>query len=210
MNQRRTLSIIVILLTVATAIYFEPLMPLKMGSHWNSQGLVDGYMNRDWALFFFPVLMIFLNLLLNFVPKIDPQKKNIEKFWNSYDTFILIFNIFIFYIYTMTIIWNMGFKMNMNPVLMPALAVLFYACGDLIKNAKRNYTIGIRLPWTLANEVVWDKTHAVGSKLFKVTAVITFIGAFFSQYSMWLLLAPLTVSIAYLVIYSYLEYQKVK
>jgi uncharacterized membrane protein len=199
-----------ILLAFATAIYFEPLMPLKMASHWNWQGNVDGYMGKDFALFFFPFLMVAINLLFYFIPKIDPQKKNIEKFWNAYDIFILVFNIFMLYIYSITIVWNMGFEVNMNAVMMPGMAVLFYACGDLIKNAKMNYTIGIRLPWTLANETVWNKTHKLGEKLFKITALITFLGVFFSQYAAWFLFVPLTFSIIFLFVYSYLIYQKVK
>jgi uncharacterized membrane protein len=210
MNQKQTLSVIMILLAFATAIYFEPLMPSRMASHWNWQGNVDGHMGRDFALFFFPFLTVIINLLFYFIPKIDPQKKNIEKFWNSYDSFILVFNIFMFYIYSITIIWNMGFKVNMNVVMMPGLAVLFYACGDLLKNAKMNYSIGIRLPWTLASEIVWNKTHKVGEKLFKLTALVTLLGVFFSNYAIWFFFIPLTFSIIYLFIYSYLEYQKVK
>jgi uncharacterized membrane protein len=210
MNQKQMLSVIMILLAFATAIYFEPLMPQQMASHWNWQGSADGYAGKVFALFFFPFLMVILNLLFRFIPNIDPQKKNIEKFWESYDSFILVFNIFMLYLYSVTIIWNMGFKMNMNTVLMPAFAVLFYSCGELIKNVKMNYTIGIKLPWTLANETVWDKTHKVGEKLFKLTALFTFLGAFFSQYAVWFLFIPLTISMIYLFIYSYLEYQKVK
>jgi len=210
MNKKQTLSIIMILLAFATAIYFEPLMPAKMASHWNGQGMADGYTSKAMALFFFPFFMIVLNLILRFVPKIDPQKENIKKFWDAYDSFILVFNIFMLYLYSITIIWNMGFKMNMNSVLMPAMAVLFYFCGDLIKNTKRNYTIGIKLPWTLANDKVWDKTNIVGERLFKLTALFTLIGAFFNQYSMWFMLVPLALSLIYIFIYSYREYQKVK
>jgi uncharacterized membrane protein len=210
MKKRQILSIITILLAFATAIYFEPLMPAKMASHWNFQGEADGYMNKAWALFFLPFLMIIFNLLFRFIPKIDPEKKNIDKFWDSYDSFILVFNIFFLYIYSMTIIWNTGLAINMNAVLMPAFALLFYSCGNLIKNAKRNYTIGIKLPWTLASDVVWDKTHKVGEKLFKLTALFTLLGAFFSQYAFFFMFIPLTISIVYLFIYSYLEFQKVK
>ncbi|MFZ3057932.1 MAG: SdpI family protein [Minisyncoccales bacterium] len=210
MNQKQILSVATILLAFATAIYFQPLMPAQMASHWNWQGNVDGYMTKNWALFFFPFLMVAVNILFHFIPKIDPQKKNIDKFFNSYQTFILVFNIFFLYIYSMTIIWNMGFSMNMNAVLMPGFAVLFYFCGDLMKNTKMNYTIGIKLPWTLANETVWDKTHKLGEKLFKLTALSTLLGIFFSQYSLWFVFAPLIISIVYLFIYSYLEYQKVK
>ncbi|MCK9446327.1 SdpI family protein [bacterium] len=210
MNQRQILSLIAVLLAFATAIYFEPLMPAKMASHWNFQGDADGYTSKAFALFFFPFLMVIFNLLFRFIPKIDPEKKNIEKFQSSYDSFILAFNIFFLYLYSMTIIWNMGMTMNMNAALMPAFALLFYFSGDLIKNTKLNYTIGIKLPWTLANEGVWDKTHKVGAKLFKLTALFTLLGAFFSQYAFFFMFVPLTISIIYLFIYSYLEYQKVK
>lgn len=210
MNQKQILNVILILAAFFTAIYFQPLMPAKMASHWDWQGNVDGYMNKDWALFFFPFLMVILNLLFYFIPKIDPRKENIEKFWGSYDAFIVVFNIFMLYLYSMTIVWNMGINVNMNAALMPAFALLFYFAGDLIKNAKMNYTIGIRLPWTLANETVWNKTHKVGEKLFKLTALFTFLGAFFSQYAFWFLFVPLIASVVYLFVYSYLEYQKVK
>lgn len=210
MKQGKNLSVIVILLAFAMAIYFEPLMPTRMASHWNWQGNADGYMSKGWALFFFPFLMVFLNFLLYFIPKIDPQKENIEKFRNSYNNFILAFNVFFLYIYSLTIVWNMNISIDMNSVLMPGLALLFYSCGDLMKNAKLNYTIGIKLPWTLANETVWDKTHKMGEKLFKLTALITLLGFFFSQYAMFFMFIPLAVSIIYLFIYSYLEYQKVK
>jgi len=210
MNQRQILSIVMILLAFATAIYFEPLMPAQMASHWNFQGDADGYMSRGWALFFIPFLMVIINLLFRFIPKIDPEKKNIEKFGNSYDSFILAFNIFFLYLYSMTLAWNMGLDMNMNAALMPAFAFLFFFSGDLLKNAKLNYTIGIKLPWTLANEGVWNKTHKVGEKLFKLTALSTLLGAFFSQHAFFFMFIPLIISIIYLFVYSYLEYQKVK
>ncbi len=210
MNKRKILSLIIVLLAFGIAIYFQPLMPAKMASHWNWQGNVDGYMNKNWALFFLPFLMIALNILFYYIPKIDPQKKNIEKFYNSYENFILSFNIFFLYLYSITIAWNAGISMNMNAVLMPGFAFLFYFCGDLIKNAKMNYTIGIKLPWTLASETVWDKTHKVGEKLFKLTALSTLLGVFFSQYAIWFMFVPLIASVVYLFIYSYLEYQKIK
>lgn len=210
MNKKQISSLILVLLSFAAAIYFYPLMPQQMASHWNWQGNVDGHMGKALALFFFPFLMVALNLLFYFIPKIDPQKKNIDKIWESYNSFILVFNIFMSYLYSMTIAWNMGFHINMNASLMPAFAVLFYFCGRLTENAELNYSIGIKLPWTLASEAVWSKTNKMGGKLFKLVALSTLVGAFFSEYAMWFLLAPLGLSLIYLFIYSYLEYQKVK
>jgi uncharacterized membrane protein len=181
-----------------------------MASHWNINGEVDGYMSSFWGLFLMPILMIVFTALLFFIPKIDPEKKNIEKFYDEFERFIIVFNLFMAYVYVLTILWNIGYNINMTASLMPAFAILFYFCGTLIGKAKRNYTIGIRLPWTLADDAVWDKTHKLGEKLFKVTALFVFFGTFFTQYAFALMFIPLIASIVYLFIYSYLEYRKIK
>jgi uncharacterized membrane protein len=92
----------------------------------------------------------------------------------------------------------------------PAFGVLFYAAGILIKNSKRNYFIGIRTPWTLQSDEVWGRTHRRGSLLFRAAGVIAALGVILPEQAIWLLLAPVGVFTIYIVIYSYLEYKKVK
>ena len=210
MNKNKLFSIIVIIFAFATAFYFYPLVPQQMASHWNINGEVDGYMSSFWGLFLMPILMIVFTALLFFIPKIDPEKKNIEKFYDEFERFIIVFNLFMVYVYVLTILWNIGYNINMTASLMPAFAILFYFCGTLIGKAKRNYTIGIKLPWTLADDAVWDKTHKLGEKLFKITALFIFLGTFFTQYAFFLMFIPLIASTIYLFIYSYLEYRKIK
>jgi len=210
MNKAKLFAIIVLLFSFGTAIYFYPFVPAQMASHWDAQGMVNGYMSKFWGLFLIPVLMFVLTLLFFFIPKIDPERKNIEKFKGTFDSFIVVFNLFMLYVYILTVLWNIGYSINMIAALMPAFAVLFFSAGSLIGKAKRNYTIGIRTPWTLASDVVWDKTHKIGEILFKLTGLITLLGTFFNQYALWFLFIPLISSILYLLVYSYLEYQKVK
>jgi len=196
---------------LATAIYFYPTpLPNMMASHWNINGEVDGYVSKFWGLFLMPFLMVVLTALFFFVPKIDPEKKNIEKFYEEFDKFIVVFNLFMLYLYMLTIFFNIGYSINMTASLMPAFAVLFYFCGSLIGKAKRNYTVGIKFPWTLADDGVWDKTHKMGEKLFKLSALFILLGTFFNQYAFALMFIPLIASVIYLFIYSYFEYQKVK
>ncbi len=209
MKKTTILILLLILASFAIAFYFYPLMPDRIASHWNAQGEVNGYMGKFWGLFMIPLMMVFFTILFLILPEIDPERKNIEKFRGIFDWFIVVFNLFILYIYILTILWNLGRQFNMTVALMPAFAGLFYFAGILIGDAKRNYTIGIRLPWTLANDVVWDKTHKLGEKLFKLTAIITLFGTVLPQYAFWLLFAPLTLSIIYLVVYSYLEFRRV-
>ena len=208
MKKTKYYSLIVLLLFLVIAFYSYPLMPDQIATHWDSQGNVDGYMSKLWGSLFFPILMIVINIMFFIVPKIDPNKENIEKFKESFNEFIIIFNLFMLYIYSLTVVWNMGREFNMNVAIIPALGFLFYFIGSLIGKAKRNYMIGIKLPWTLASDDNWDKTHKKGERVFKIIGIVTLIGVFFSDYAMWFLLIPLIIGITYLTLYSYLEFKK--
>lgn len=198
----------VILLSLIIGIYFYPRMPEKIASHWNAQGQVDGYMSKFWGLFLMPLLSMMLFLLFIAIPKIDPLKHNIEKFREYYDGFVVLIIVYLFYVYLLTIFWNIGIRFSMVQPLAPAMGILFYYIGILIENAKRNWFIGIRTPWTLSSEKVWEKTHKIGGKLFKIAGIIAFIGVFFQRYVLFFILVPIILVAAYTIIYSYFEYQK--
>jgi len=198
----------IILLFFISAIYFYPQMPEKMASHWNFQGEVDGYISKFWGLFLMPLVLIGLALLFVAIPRIDPLKANIEKFRKYYDGFIILFFVFMLSIHFQVILWNIGIKISPNVIGPIGSGILFFYLGILCENTKRNWSIGIRTPWTLSNDVVWDKTHKIGGKLFKIAGVIAFFGIFFQSYAIFFILVPAILVAIYTIIYSYLEYQK--
>jgi uncharacterized membrane protein len=208
MRKSNILISAVILFSFALGIYFYPQVPDKMASHWNAQGQVDGYMSKFWGLFLIPIVSIGLFLLFLLIPKIDPLKENIEKFRKYFDGFIMIVFLFLLYIYILTILWNIGLRFDMGQAIAPSMGLLFYFVGVLVEKSKRNWFIGIRTPWTLSSEKVWDKTHRIGGKLFKVAGVIAFIGALIKEYSIILFIVPIVLVSVYTIVYSYLEYQK--
>jgi uncharacterized membrane protein len=116
--------------------------------------------------------------------------------------------VFLFYIYLLSIAWNLEYRFNMTRMILPAIGILFFYIGILVENAKRNWFIGIRTPWTLSSDKVWAKTHKLGGKLFKIAGVIAFLGILLQKYSIWLLLVPALIAGLYPVVYSYFEYQK--
>jgi len=201
---------LIIILSFVIAIYFYPQMPDEMASHWNAEGEVDGYMSKFWGLFLMPLVSVILLVLFLFIPKIDPLKDNYAKFRKYYDGFIVIMILFFFYIYLLTISWNFNFKFNMTVMILPAIAALFFYLGVLMQNSKRNWFVGIRTPWTLSSDVVWNKTHRLGGLLFKVLAVV-FIGSlFFQKYAVFIIIAAVIPIVVFLFAYSYYEYRKLK
>jgi uncharacterized membrane protein len=80
--------------------------------------------------------------------------------------------------------------------------------GFMLRKAKRNYFIGIRTPWTLANDVVWDKTHSLGSKLFIAAGFLTFLGIAFPQKTFAILMVSILGATLITVVYSYIIFRQ--
>jgi len=207
MKKINILTLAIIIISFAIAFYFYPKMPDTVASHWNERGEVNGYMSKFWGLFLMPIISVIMFLFFLLIPKIDPLKENIDKFRKYFDNFILLIILFLFYIYLLTIFWNLDKRFDMGSFIVPPIGILFYYAGILVENAKRNWFIGIRTPWTLSSDNVWDKTHKLGGKLFKIGGIITVFGVFFPKYSFYFIFPIFFVSI-YLFIYSYLEHKK--
>jgi len=207
----KKINIIIFLIIVASfaiGAYFYPRFPEKVASHWNANGQVDGYMSRFWGLFLMPIISVIMWLMFILIPKIDPMKKNIDKFRKYFDAFIVFIMLFLFYIYLLTVSWNMGVRFDMVGKIIFPIAVLFYFSGILMNHAERNWFIGIRTPWTLSSDNVWNKTHKVGAKLFKIAGVIALIGLLFPKIAIWLAIIPALAFSVYVFVYSYFEHKK--
>lgn len=170
MRKSEILIVGIALLSFVIGIYYYPQMPERMASHWNAKGQVDDYLSRFWGVFLIPVTLIGLALLFMAIPRIDPLRENIAKFRRYYDGFVILFMAFMIFVYFQTILWNVGIKVSPNAYLPVATGILFIGTGILVENTKRNWFVGIRTPWTMSSEEVWDKTHRMGGKLFKIVA----------------------------------------
>jgi len=93
--------------------------------------------------------------------------------------FIVLIVLFMLYIHALTLAWSLGYQnFRMSAAMLPFMGILFIFIGTMLRQAKRNFFIGIRTPWTLSSDSVWDKTHQLGSILFMISGAFAFIGAF--------------------------------
>ena len=186
-------------------------MPSAMASHWNAAGQADGTISRFWGVFLIPVISLGVLLLLLAVPLIDPLRSNIQKFKNFYYGFCTIFMVYMLYIYVLTMLWNLNTRFDMTKALMPAVGVLFIVVGVMIRKAKRNYMVGIRTPWTLASDEVWDRTHKLGGRLFIGAGIVTAIlGIILSNSVIWAMIGLISAVALFTVVYSYVIYHKLE
>jgi len=202
-----SLGIIFISFIVGAFVY--PHAPDMMPTHWNAQGEIDGYMDKFWGLFLLPTLSFGLFALFVFIPKLEPRKKNIEDFKDYYQGIILVTIGFLFYIYVLSILSAFGYRFNMVQMMAPAFAAIFFYMGVALEKIKSNFFIGIRTPWTISDEEVWEKTHKLGGKLFRASGIIALFGAFFEEIAFIVIIAPILAVFVFAVVYSYVEYKKI-
>ncbi|WP_416728645.1 SdpI family protein [Fictibacillus sp. JL2B1089] len=165
-------SYLLIALSVLIGVFAYPYLPDQMPMHWNINGEVDGYWDKQYAAFFPPLLMIVLMVLFIFMPRIDPKKENYKKFSGSYTIFITIMNVFFLLLQSVTISYGLGVNIDISLVVNLGIGLLFIVLGNYLPRIKHNYFIGVRTPWTLANEKTWRKTHQLSGKLFVVAGIL--------------------------------------
>ena len=209
MSTKNSLMVIALLLalTLGVSLMLGNQMPEQMASHWNDAGQVDGYSDKNTALFLVPGMELGLVLLLFGVPMIDPRKENIQKFRPLYNVFVIVTLGFMSYIHLLTLLWNLGWNFDLVFWMIPAFAVLLYFAGVLMGKAQSNWFIGIRTPWTLSDNRVWEQTHRIGGITFKVCGAISLVGLIFPRLAIWFLLVPLLGTAFGLILYSYLYYR---
>jgi uncharacterized membrane protein len=212
MSTRTTTIVVLIMIAAATLVglLLWNRLPDPMASHWNINDQVDGYMPKFWGVFLLPLITLGMFLLFLVFPSIDPLKANIAQFREAFNLFILLIVGFMIYLYGLTLAWSLGYNnFKMSGAMLPALGLLFIFIGFMMRRARRNFFIGIRTPWTLSSDTVWNETHRVGAILFMISGALAFIGGFFGgATAFWMMFAPIIGSTVFLLVYSYVLYRR--
>jgi len=200
-----------VLATFVTGIIVYPHLPLVATSRWNILGYVSNTLPRFWAAFLLPSVLLVLSGVWALLPRIDPIAPGFRGFRYAYDFFWILLTAFYAYLYALTLGGNFGWRVDIVHALAPALAVLIIITGVLLPRIKRNWCIGIRTPWSLLSDEIWDKTHRLGSRLFVLAGVIIFAAAFTSRaVGGWLIITPVVLTATISVLYSYTLFSRNK
>jgi len=202
------LIILLCLVAIGLSVWAYPLLPEQVASHWGIDGQANGYSSRALATLLMPGMMVGLALLLKFLPRLDPLRANVEQFRNRYNRFIIALLLFFLIIHALTLAWNLGYKVSFNVVLPVAIGGLMYSVGTLCQHSKRNWFIGVRTPWTMSSDAVWDATNQRAGILFKACGVIAILSALIPTYSFWFIIVPILATAIYTVVYSYVVYRR--
>lgn len=162
---RRWYPLVLILAAAALSAAVYSRLPDRVPIHWNRQGIIDGYGPRALGVFLMPLVMAGMWVLMRALPKIDPRRANYARMQGAYDLVVNATMTVMAIIHAMIIAAMLGARVPM-PRLMPAvIGVLLVVVGNVLPRARPNWFFGIRTPWTLSNDRVWERTHRVGGYL---------------------------------------------
>lgn len=197
---------LVMLLPIVLGLLLWNHLPDQIPSHWNINGEIDRWSSKAFAVFGFPCILLAIHWLCVLASQADPKSKNYHP--TMIRLVLWICPVLSLVLNTLVYTTALGYSLKVEIIMPLLVGLMFVIVGNLLPKCRQSYTMGIKLPWTLADEENWNKTHRFGGKIWVAGGVITLATAFLGSF--WILLGVLIVMVAAPTIYSYSLYRKQK
>lgn len=201
-------SIICVLpIILSAAVYLD--LPEQIAVHWNTAGTADGYLPRSIAAIGLPLLFLAVNLYSKIRLFGDPKRAAHSKALTLLSTWLIPLLALI--IVPLTLFISMGLNIPIGLISLVTAGGLMIICGNYIPKCRRNYTMGLKLPWTLHSDDNWNKTHRMAGILWILGGIVIIVSAFLLSnnliYGVSLTITVVLILAVAPVLYSFLLYK---
>ena len=205
------LILFIIALQVIVSVASYPFLPAIVPSHWDAAGQVNGYTPKWLNAILWPGISIGIYLLIQVLNTVSPRLNNQGRRANKniINLFLVGILLFMLIVQLATTAYILGFPVDITVVISVALSLLFIFLGNFMGKLRRNFWGGIRTPWTLTNETVWERTHRLAGFLFVGGGILGLVVSFIPGVGFYGILVIVLVAAFVPVIYSYIVYQRV-
>ena len=207
-NKRKLLiSSVIILLPMLAGVILWGKLPAKVPTHWGFDGTVDGWGSKPFAVFALPLILLATHWICVFVTSLDPKNKGQSQ--KVFGLILWICPMVSLFVGVSVYAAALGMALNVGALAMVAMALMFVVIGNYLPKCKQNYTVGIKVPWTLESEENWNATHRFGGKVWVVGGVLMALCAFLPRAILFPVFLALLTAVVFLpILYSYLYYRK--
>ena len=198
------ISCVIILIPAVIGLVLWDSLPESMPFHWNAQGEVDGYASKPVAVLGGPAIFLAAHVLCVAVTGADPKNKSIEgkPVW----LVMMLMPVVSLAVGALTIATALENKIDVNVILPLVMGGLFMIIGNYLPKCKQNHTIGIKVPWNLASEENWNRTHRFAGIVWVIGGALVMATSFFG--AVYVMLGILLTMAFVPMIYSYVIYKK--
>lgn len=181
----------IILFAIVNIIFYKK-MPDTIPTHWNINNEIDDYSSKFSAFIKTPMFLILLNIFSCFMLDNDPKNKNVN------NLIILIGKatvpLILLITYMISVFYGLDKKINVMVIVSVFVGFLLIVMGNYLPKTKRNYTVGIKIPWTLNSDENWNKTHRLAGYLFILGGILFLINPFIGKnYYIFIILAVTSI-----------------
>jgi uncharacterized membrane protein len=210
LNQKYYLgAVAVILATLAGTIVAYPHLPQIVATHWDAYGHANGW-NPRWSLVLYePGLMLGVVLLFAAIPWLSPKKFEVDSFRATYLYIMIMMVAMLAYGQLLILISGLGLVLDVTRAMEGGVCLLIALMGNVMGKVRRNFFVGIRTPWTIADERVWNATHRLAAKTFIAGGLLGLL-AMILRAPFWLALTAIMVAALVPIFYSLIFYKQLQ
>ena len=205
-NKKIIISILIMLIPIVFGLLIANKLPNELPIHWDINGNIDGYLPKYQAIIYPNILIVFIQLIcIFFINNDSKNKKQNQKIINLIYWLLPFISLFFNSIMYLSVF---NVKLNIVNLMVIFFGIIFMIIGNYLPKCLINTTIGIRLPWTLNNEDVWNKTHRFTGVIWFFSGLILLVLGMFNLINGIIFICLLIVMIIIPIIYSYSIYKK--
>jgi uncharacterized membrane protein len=202
---------IVILILLADALLsamLYPHLPARVPTHWNWRGQVDGYGPAWMDALLLPVVSWALMTLLLLAPRLGLLRSNFALFARTYGRICVTLAAALLAIQVIVLFKVLGWPIPIERAMPVVTGLLIAILGNWMGKVRRNGLVGIRTPWTLASDEVWEKTHRLGGRIMFAWGLAVALSAIWAAplISLAVMMGGAVVLLVWAVVYSYRAY----
>jgi len=199
----------VILATLAGTVVAYPHLPNIVPMHLDVQGHVNGWGPKWWLFLTGPGSMLFIVLMFSALPWLSPKKFEVDSFRATYLYIMVVLVALLAYAHLLILFSALGVIIDVSRALEGGVSLLFALMGNVLGKVRRNFFVGVRTPWTIANEQVWNATHRFAAKTFFAGGLLGLIVVILGA-PLWLPIASILIAALAPVIYSLVFYKQLE
>ncbi len=200
-------AIILVMFGLSGALYSR--LPEQIPTHWNILGQIDQYMPKPQGAFLLPTLAAIIVVLFHLAPSFfQTPKEKLQLFEREWKIIQLAILGFFAYLHAVILYISLYPRTEMMPLMFIGLGSLFILMGNYMSKIRQNHFLGVRVPWTLANEDNWNKTHRFASWTFVGAGIATLVEAVFLWYAPIVIFGSIMLAAILPIIYSYLLFKR--
>lgn len=195
---------LILLVPMLAGILLWNQLPAQIPSHWNAAGEIDRWSSKAFAVFCIPLILLAAQWLCVIGTGADPKKANHSG--KILQLVLWIIPILSIVLHVLTYMAALGNEVRIEVVMPVFIGLVLTIIGNYLPKCKQNYTIGIKIPWTLHSEENWNKTHRFAGWLWTFCGLVIMLTGFFGGF--WIFFAIVLVMVLAPFLYSYHLHRK--